>query len=78
MQPIDPSTGAVVRDLDVRSPAARAGIKAGDVIREVDRRPIRSIADFNAVTRTLRARTPVLMRVQRGDTVLYIVVTTRE
>jgi len=73
-RPVDPTTGAVARNVDLGSAAARAGIKAGDVIREVDGRPIRSLEDFQAVARTLKPGAPVLMRVQRGDVVLYVVV----
>jgi len=61
-------TGA--RDVDFWSSAARAGIKAGDVIREINREPIRSPADFQTIARTLRPGAQVLMRVQRGDVVL--------
>jgi serine protease Do len=75
VRPVDPTTGAVARDIDGWSPAARAGLKAGDVIREVNRRPIRSVDDFQAVTRTLSPGAPTLLRVQRGDIVLYVVVT---
>jgi serine protease Do len=74
-RPINPTTGAVARDIDPRSSAARAGIKEGDVIREVNGQPIRSTGDFQAVARALTPGTPVLMRVQRGEVVLYVVVT---
>jgi serine protease Do len=75
VRPIHPTTGAVTRDIDGWSSAARAGLKAGDVIREVNRRPIRSVADFQAAARTLSPGAPTLLRVQRGDVVLYVVVT---
>ncbi len=78
VQPINPSAGAVVRELDARSAAARAGIKAGDVIREVNGQPVRGIADLHALAAKLPARAPALMRVQRGDVVLYIVVNAGE
>lgn len=64
--------------IDLWSSAARAGIKPGDVIREVNRQPIRSAADFQAVARTLSPGAPVLMRVQRGDVALYVAITARE
>lgn len=69
-----PITGVVARDLDVSGTAARAGIRPGDVIREVNRQPVRSTDDFEAAVRTLRPGAPVLMRVQRRDVVLYVVV----
>lgn len=70
------ATGAVARDIDPWSPAARAGLKSGDVILEVDGQPIRSPGDFQALARAMGRGVPVLMRVQRGDLVLYVVVDT--
>jgi S1-C subfamily serine protease len=72
---INPTAGAVARDIELWASAARAGIKPGDVIREVDGHPIGSAADFREVARALRPGAPVLLRVQRGDVVLYVVVT---
>jgi serine protease Do len=74
LRPVTPIAGAVASDVDPWGSAARAGIKAGDIIREVDGQPIRSLADFQAIVRALRPGGPVLMRVQRGDVVLYVVV----
>jgi len=71
-------TGVVARDLDLGGSAARAGIRSGDVIHEVNRQPVRSAGDFEAIVRMLTPGAPVLMRVQRRDVVLYIVVDTRE
>lgn len=75
VRPISPTTGAVARDIDRWSAAARVGIKEGDVIHEVNGQAIRSAEDFQAVARALAPGAPVLMRVQRGDVVLYVVVT---
>ena len=75
MRSIKPTTGAVARDIDPHGSAARAGIKEGDVIREVNGQLIRSTEDFQAAARALMPGTPVLMRVQRGEVVLYVVVT---
>jgi S1-C subfamily serine protease len=73
--PINPTAGAVARDIALWSSAAQAGIRPGDVIREVDGRPVRSPADFQAIATAITPGAPVLMRVQRGDVVLYVVVT---
>jgi serine protease Do len=74
VRPISPTAGAVARDIDRWSSAARAGIRPGDVIREIDGRPIETPADFEAAARAIRPGTPVLMRVQRGAVVLYMVI----
>jgi len=77
VSPITPSMGAVAAEVDNSGPAAAAGIEPGDVIREVDRRPIRSILDFEAAVRDLTPGAPVLLLVQRGDIAVYVAVTAR-
>jgi serine protease Do len=74
VRPINPIEGAVANDVDFSGSAGRAGIKGGDVIREVNGRPIRSPADFEAAIRTLAPGAPILMRVQRRGVILYVVV----
>jgi serine protease Do len=55
-------TGVVVTQVDESSQAAKEGIQRGDVIREVNRRPVRSAAEFRrAVSGTTGDR--VLLRV---------------
>ena len=66
-----------VKFADVRegSPAAKAGLKAGDVMVEFDGKPIENLNDF---TYALRAKQPgdtVKVRVMRGATAIEAVVT---
>jgi serine protease Do len=75
---ITPTLGAIAAEVDAAGPAAAVGIEPGDVIREVNRRSIRSIADFEVVARALRPGAAVLMLVQREDVALYVVVLARE
>jgi serine protease Do len=62
--------GVVVRRISPRSPALRAGLRRGDVIREVDRQPVHSVAEFRQRYET--AGDPVLLLVQRGTSVLFL------
>jgi serine protease Do len=48
-----------------------AGIRSGDVIREVDRQPVRTVADFQRLTRGLRSGGDVTLRIQRGATTFF-------
>jgi len=67
--------GVVVTDVRPDSPAARAGIAEGDVIREVDRAPVASLADLEkGVSRRPGGRSQVLLRVERGGAHRYVVV----
>jgi serine protease Do len=67
-----PSLGVVAADIEPGSPAARAGLEAGDIVREVNRRAIRTIADFEAAVRAFAPRASVLMLVQRREVALYV------
>jgi serine protease Do len=70
-----PGKGLVVTEVRPGSPAARAGIAEGDVIREVNRKPVQAPGD---VDRSLggsgRSAEQVLLRVERQGASRYVVV----
>jgi serine protease Do len=63
--------GIVVMKVDPAGSASDAGIRQGDLIQEVNRRPIRSQADFNAAVQLSGAR-PALVLIKRRDAVTYV------
>jgi serine protease Do len=78
VRPITPTMGIVVVNVEPESPADLAGLEPGDVLREIDRRPVGSITDLQAIVRALRPSTDVLVLAQRADLALYIVLRARE
>jgi serine protease Do len=70
-------TGVVVTQVEPGSPAANAGIQTGDVIREVNRKPVKDVEDF--VQKVEKAKGPdnVLFLIQRGQNNLFAAVTPR-
>ena len=64
--------GAVVADVAQDSPAADAGISAGDVIVEINRRPINSVADYRNAVKSLKKGDTALVRVKRGQGSQYV------
>ena len=66
--------GVVVTDVAGNSPAAAAGIRRGDVIVEVDRQPVKTMADFDRLTRGAKAGQHLTFRVQRDGGALYVAV----
>jgi len=66
--------GVVVTSVDPGSPADGAEIRAGDVIREVDRKPITSPKAFEKAVGERRDAKPLLLLVQRGDSTLFITI----
>jgi serine protease Do len=72
---IAPDTkGVVVTSVDPGSPADDAEIRAGDVIREVDRKPVASPEAFDKAIAARKPGKPLLVLVQRGDSTLFITI----
>ena len=67
------STGVVVTQVDPSSASASAGIQRGDVILEVDHKPVHNLQEYNQAIAG-RANQPVLLLLSRGGATSYIVV----
>jgi serine protease Do len=65
----------VVTGVDPGSPAAQAGIRAGDVIREVNRKPVTDAQDFVQKIDQAKDQDSVLLFLQRGQNNLFAAVT---
>jgi serine protease Do len=63
--------GLLVTRVNPAGSAASAGIRQGDLIQEVNRRPMRSLADFGAAIQQSGTR-PALLLVKRRDAVIYV------
>lgn len=63
--------GVVVTTVAPNSPGARAGLRAEDVVLEVNREPVASVNQMKAAVK--RAGDDLVMRVLRGDNYLFIV-----
>jgi serine protease Do len=67
--------GVVVRRLDPSSPAARAGLQEGDVVREINRQALTSVEEFERRVGRLEAKERVLLLVTRGRATIYLTIT---
>ncbi len=65
--------GLVVTDVDPAGAAADAGIARGDVIMEINRKPVRSVDDVQAALGSA-GENPVLLLVSRAGNVIYLTV----
>ncbi|MGE3976825.1 MAG: DegQ family serine endoprotease [Nitrospira sp.] len=66
------SSGVVVTDIEPESSAERAGLQKGDVIREINRKPVKDVKDFERLTSQLAPRSPVLLLVKRGNSTIFL------
>ena len=69
--------GLVVMDLDAAGPAADAGVQEGDLIEEVNRQPVRSVADLQAIMQRAGIKPVLLLINRRGDS-LFLTVRARQ
>jgi Do/DeqQ family serine protease len=70
--PKDVDAGVIVARVEPGSAAARAGLRPGDVILEVDRSRVSSVADVR--TRWQAAKGPILLLLRRGEGTQYVVI----
>ena len=63
--------GLLVTKVDPGSNAADAGIRQGDLIQEVNRQPVRTLAEFNSAIQRSGAR-PALVLIKRRNVVTYV------
>ena len=69
---LDKTEGVVVTDVEPGSAADEAGIRRGDVIMEVDRKPIRNLDEYKKSVAAIRKGRGVLFLVRRGDSTLFL------
>jgi serine protease Do len=65
-------SGVVVVDVFPNSLAEGAGIQAGDVIKEINKNPVRSLKDYEALIEKVSKDKPILFLIRRGNQALYV------
>lgn len=64
--------GVVVTGVEPDSGAEKAGVMRGDVIREINRQPVKSVKDFEKVSSGLKKGENVLILIDRGGNALFL------
>jgi S1-C subfamily serine protease len=68
-------SGVVVTAVEPGSAAAEATIQTGDVIREVNRKPVANVDDFAQKIEKAKGQESILLLIQRGPNALFVSVT---
>ncbi len=69
---LDRAEGVVITSVKVGSPGHEAGLRSGDMILKMGRKPIRNLTDFrNAVEKAKKGKS-ILFLVQRGESKLFL------
>jgi serine protease Do len=69
------SEGVIVARVEEGSTAAESGVQRGDVIREINRQRVRSIADYERLTKDVKDGDRLTLLLQRGPMSLYVAFT---
>jgi serine protease Do len=67
--------GVLIADVDSGSPAEDAGLRRGDLIKEVDRTPVTSIGEFKKALSGLRSGDTTALLIRRGQATVYVAIT---
>ena len=67
--------GVIVARVDEGSAAAEAGVQRGDVIREINRQRVRTVGDFERLTKDVKEGDRLTVLLQRGPMSLYVAFT---
>jgi serine protease Do len=65
--------GAVITNVEPDSAAAKAGVRAGDVILEINRQPVTSAQDAVELSTKAEGRKTLLRLFSRGSTIFVVV-----
>jgi serine protease Do len=69
------STGVVISDITSGSPASEAGLRPGDLIREMNRKEIESLDDYRQALNQVKKGDNLLLLIKRGSGAFYAVLT---
>ena len=70
-----PNSGVIIVDIDRGSPTAKAGLQRGDLISEIDQKPVKNVADYHHIATEIERQgyETVLILVRRGRRGWYFV-----
>jgi serine protease Do len=69
-------SGVVITDIAPDSPAAEAGLQSGDVIKEVNRKPVNNINDYHNIVAETKGNRPLLFLIKRGGQTFFVSIKT--
>jgi serine protease Do len=68
-------TGVVVASVLPGSPAAKADLRSGDVIQQVNKKPVKDVEDFKQKIESAKDQETILLLIQRGGSTLFAALT---
>jgi serine protease Do len=66
--------GVIVTDIQPGSPAENADLRAGDIIAEINKKPVRNVADFKELMNKASLKNGIVMLAKRENVTFYAVI----
>lgn len=67
-------SGVVVTEVEEGSPADEAGIRRGDIIKEVNKTPVKNVKEYNLAIKKALKDENILLLIKRGRNSLYVII----
>ena len=64
--------GVIVSNIERNSLAADAGLSPGDIIKEINRKPVNSIEDYRKLVQNIKEKETVLFLIKRGENTIFV------
>ena len=71
---ISEKSGVLVSEVKVGGPAHEAGIRRGDIIKEIARQPIEDLREYSKQMARMKEKQEILMLIQREENTFFVVV----
>jgi serine protease Do len=75
---LEVTEGVIVSQVAPDGPAAEAGVRQGDIIRELNRKPITDLETYQDATAQLEPESPVLLLLERRGSGIYVALKPRK
>ena len=72
------TSGVVIVRVEEGSPADDAGLDPGDIIVEIDQKPVKNIEELNNLLAGVKERQPLLFLIDRGGTTIFVTLTVKK
>ena len=69
---LDRAEGLVITEVKPGSAADDAGLREGDLVTQINRRPVKNLADYNREMARSKKGESVLLLVRRGDSSVFL------
>ncbi len=71
---LEEKSGVLVSEVTPGGPSGEAGIRRGDVITEMNRKPVNNLASYQALAKNVESGKTVLFLIKRGGSTIYVAV----